>query len=77
MEEQAKYQVKSADRNPLDPEHEKDRPFHGDYLQGKRPQQYETAAVCLGYALGLIIGLAFIFACFFLGRWLIEFIQAL
>ena len=64
MEDQAEYEVNK-------------RQFHGDYLQGKRPRQYENSAICFGYAMGTIIGLCAIVAAYFIGRWVIQFFHAL
>ena len=64
MEDQAEYEVNK-------------RQFHGDYLQGKRPGQYENSAICFGYAMEIFIGLCAIFAAYFIGRWVIQIFHAL
>jgi hypothetical protein len=56
---------------------QKERQFHGEYLQGRRPEQYESAAIIMGYTLGIILGSAIILGLFFAGRWFFGFIQAI
>jgi hypothetical protein len=55
----------------------KERPFHGDYLQGKRPDQYEGSAIILGYTLGMFLAVVLVFGLYKLGEFLITLIQSL
>ena len=68
MEPQAKYHVKN------------EKPFHGDYFSPRkenRLRQHEASAIILGYTLGLLLGLTAIAGLYFLGSWLINFLQSL
>ena len=74
MEDQAEYKTK-------------ERPFHGDYTspgqgrlnnsvgQGKRPEQYESSAIMLGYALGFIIVLVVVFGGYKIVECVIDFVK--
>ncbi len=69
MENQAEYKTK-------------DRQFHGDYTspdnsvgQGKRPEQYKSSAIMLGYTLGFIIVLIVVFGGYKIVECMIDIIK--
>lgn len=65
MEDQAEYKVK-------------ERPFHGEYSspgQGKRPDQYESSAILLGYVLGFTVVLIVVFGGYKMVEFIIDFVK--
>lgn len=62
MENQAEYKTK-------------ERQFHEEYLQGRRPKQYEGSAIILGYTLGFIAATVIVFGLYKFGEFAIDFIK--
>lgn len=62
MEDQAEYKVK-------------ERPFHGDYLQGKNPRQYQNSAIILTYIFGVFGTITAIFGVYKVVECVIDFVK--
>lgn len=62
MEPKAEYKVK-------------ERPFHGDYLQGKHPRQYQTSAIILAYIFAFFGTITLIFGVYKVVECVIDFVK--